>query len=351
MAEQIWTIKKMLDWSRQYFADNHIENPALDAQILLGHVLHMNKVDLIINGMKPMDADELAAYKNVVIQRVKSHTPVAYILGHKEFWSLPLKVSPDVLIPRPDTECIVEHALAFIRAKIDKKPAPWIHADAGNVTYENIDSRQQYYEAVAERESIEQDDTSAETSDADVHDDTDPENSPSPSDSPISIVDVGTGSGAIILALATELTDVSTKLTAIDISPAALSIARENAANLSLGNIDFIESDLLDRFNGTADLIVSNPPYISDDEMKTLAPEVLKEPDLALRAGSRGLDVYNRLIPQAYKKLSQNGALLVEIGCTQSYDVESIFRTNGFGNIVTLRDYAKKPRIVAGIKV
>ena len=136
----------------------------------------------------------------------------------------------------------------------------------------------------------------------------------------------------------------------MDISSKALAIAKENASNLSVEDIEFIESDLLDRYIDTADIIVSNPPYISNDEMKMLSPEVLREPELALRAGDRGLDIYKRLIPQAFDKLKTGGALFVEIGCTQSQDVMALFKKSGFDHVQTFRDYAKKPRVVAGIK-
>ncbi len=340
----------MLDWSRQYFADNRIEDPALEAQVLLGHALHMSKVELIINGMRPMDASELADYKAMVIRRVKEHVPTAYILGKKDFWSLSLDVSPDVLIPRPDTECLVEQVLAYVRAHLAGKPAPWIHAGNQDVTYETIDSRQQYYEAVAE---IEDDELTSATGSAPAV--AEQQNLPNAvaaeeNATPLKIVDVGTGSGAILLAIASELSDVSRNLTAIDISPKALAMAKENAANLSIDDIEFIESDLLEKYSDMADVIVSNPPYISDAEMKTLSPEVLREPDLALRAGVRGLDIYKRLVPQAFGKLKTGGALFVEIGCTQSQDVMELFEKSGFEHVQTFRDYAKKPRIVAGIK-
>ena len=352
MTEQIWTIKKMLDWSRQYFADNHIEDPALEAQVLLGHALHMSKVDLIINSMRPMDAAELADYKAMVIRRVKEHVPTAYILGKKDFWSLSLDVSPDVLIPRPDTECLVEQVIAFAQSHLAGKPAPWIHAETTNVTYERIDSRQQYYEAVAEAENREIQNSNTDNHEIDNldADDIESQNEHQASIQPLTIVDIGTGSGAIILAIASELSDVSRNLTAIDISPRALAMAKENAANLSINDITFIESDLLEKYSDMADVIVSNPPYISDEEMKTLSPEVLREPDLALRAGVRGLDIYKRLIPQAFGKLNAGGALFVEIGCTQSQDVMELFEKSGFEHVQTFKDYAKKPRIVAGIK-
>ncbi len=336
----------MLDWSRQYFADNRIEDPALEAQVLLGHALHMSKVELIINGMRPMDASELADYKAMVIRRVKEHVPTAYILGKKDFWSLSLDVSPDVLIPRPDTECLVEQVLAYVRAHLAGKPAPWIHAENQDVTYETIDSRQQYYEAVAEIENSEKDTIHTENESVEVFETEHIDNGAVS----IKIVDVGTGSGAIILAIASELSDIPRKLTAVDISSKALAIAKENASNLSVEDIEFIESDLLDRYKDTADIIVSNPPYISNDEMKMLSPEVLREPELALRAGDRGLDIYKRLIPQAFDKLKTGGALFVEIGCTQSQDVMALFEKSGFDHVQTFRDYAKKPRVVAGIK-
>ena len=249
---RMWTIKKMLDWSRQYFEDNHIENPQLDAQILLGHVLDMTKVQLIINGTRPLDEEELANYKKLVIKRVKEHQPIAYIIGPKDFWSLDLNVNENVLIPRPDTECLVEQALAWINHRLEHKPLMWAFDNESEYSYDNLDQRQVYYEEISQSESLEQktenwlktqsgrfdnldSDEAREAYDTDVlNAQKNPENSPQPVDfvdKKLHIVDIGTGSGAIILALASELKDKCI-YTAVDISHPALEVARKNAEKL-----------------------------------------------------------------------------------------------------------------------
>lgn len=377
--QQIWTIQRMLEWSYKFFSDNHVDSPQLDAQILLGHVLGMTKMQLLLNGARPLDASELAAYKTFVVRRAKNHEPVAYILGMRGFWTFDLKVSPAVLIPRPDTECLVEKALEFVNARLKGRVLPWLDDSPARLTYESVDDRKSYYDAVEASEALEKEteawleasasrlkDLSDEDrrrafeseiigSGADVSSEA-AEEAKSERVSPevsakLRIVDIGTGSGAIILALASELPAEACELAAVDISAEALEVARDNARQFGLSErIAFSESDLLEHYPGNADIIVSNPPYISTSEMLELEPEVKKEPVLALEAGAEGLDVYKRLIPQASARLNAHGALFVEIGCTQSRAVEALFVANGFKHVRTFRDYGQQPRVVFGVK-
>ncbi|MBR4985614.1 MAG: peptide chain release factor N(5)-glutamine methyltransferase [Proteobacteria bacterium] len=379
-AKQVWTIQRMLEWSYKYFQDNHIDTPQLDAQILLGHVLGMTKMQLLLNGTRPLDASELAAYKAFVIRRAKNREPVAYILGTRGFWSLDLKVSPDVLIPRPDTECLVEKVLEFAQARLKGQPLPWADASQAYVlTYETVDDRKSYYDAVEASEALEKkteawieqeasrlknlsDDERQRAFETEIFgadapsgsSDTGSETSQVTADvkrEKLRIVDIGTGSGAIILAIASELSSDACELAAVDISPAALAVARENAAQCGLSDrIAFDVSDLLLNYQGNADIIVSNPPYISTSEMLELEPEVRKEPVLALEAGVDGLDIYKRLVPQAFARLNARGALFVEIGCTQSAAVEALFIQSGFRHVRTFKDYGHQPRVVFGIR-
>ncbi len=359
----------MLDWSRQYFEKNGMDSPQLDAQILLGHLLNMSKMQLIINGQRPLSADELAAYKQLLIRRAKNRDPIAYIIGSQGFWSLDLDVCPDVLIPRPDTECLVEKAVEFARSVLEGKKLPWL-SERRELTYEDVDHRQEYYNEVQSSEALEEKAdawmASAESRLSDLTDEeklkdfqakvleNNEENCevaehPDTNSRALKIVDVGTGSGAIILALASELGANECSLTAIDISTKALDVARHNAEKCGMSDrIKFIESDLLSKYSDKADLIVSNPPYISIPEMKDLSAEVKKEPGLALEAGSDGLAVYRRLVPQAVNKLKIGGALIVEIGYTQSASVEKIFTENGFHHVMTFKDYGRQPRVVFG---
>lgn len=368
---EVWTVQRMLDWSRQYFEKNGMDSPQLDAQILLGHLLNMSKMQLLINGQRPLSADELAAYKKLLIRRAKNHEPIAYILGNQGFWSLELDVCPDVLIPRPDTECLVEKAIEFARSVLDNKNLPWM-STRQELTYEKVDHRQEYYNDVQSAEALEEKAdawmASAESRLSDLTDEekmkdfqakvlgNKDENGEVTGQSEansrvLKIVDVGTGSGAIILAIASELGARECDLTAIDISSKALEVARHNAKKCNMSDrIHFIESDLLAKYPDKADIIVSNPPYISTSEMKDLPAEVKKEPVLALEAGAEGLDIYRRLVPQAVNKLQKGGALIVEIGYTQSASVEKLFTENGLHHVMTFKDYGRQPRVVLGIR-
>ena len=358
MAEkaQTWTIQKMLQWSKQFFEDNGMDSPQLDAQLLLGRVLGMSKIDLIINAQRPLDANELAEYKKLIIRRAKAHEPMAYILGEKEFWSMTLNVTSDVLIPRPDTECLVERAIEFLTARHEKKPLPWPSLlDRSQLTYEKIDAREAYYQAIEEEENqSESDAASVEGEDqSQNHEENQTltkENAESESSfSKLKVLDIGTGSGAIALALAKETGDYC-DVTASDISPKALEIARQNADHLDL-KLHFIESDLFSRIpDGSFDLIVSNPPYITTSEMAQLTPEVHKEPVIALEAGADGMDIYRRLIPEAFRRLNTGGALMLEMGCTQQNALTELLKAAGFKQIRMFKDYAGLPRIMAGIR-
>lgn len=361
MTKEVWTIQRLLDWSKQFFEDKGLDSPALDAQILLGHVLNMSRMQLILDAKRPLTDEELAQYKAVAIRRVKDRQPIAYILGQKEFWSLDLEVTPDVLIPRPDTECLVEHALKFIAAKREGRA---VAQQTKKLVYEPIDERDAYYQTVEAVEKA-REWAAAETADDDeqsggvtkeVVENTNPGEFDVDNTECVlpdwvqkyRIVDVGTGSGAIALALRSELPS-DCEVCAVDISPAALEVARRNADKNGL-KVSFGISDLLQSCDGMFDMIVSNPPYITTAEMKDLAPEVKNEPRLALEAGADGLDIYRRLVPQAFGKLKPGGALLVEIGCCQGDAVSALFCDAGFVDVQVYKDYGRNPRVVMGIK-
>ncbi|MCL2325794.1 MAG: peptide chain release factor N(5)-glutamine methyltransferase [Proteobacteria bacterium] len=331
---QTWTIQTTLTWIVDFFAKHGIEAPKLEADLILGHILGLSRTDLIIDGQRPLQANELAEIKSLILRRTRERQPMAYLLGKKDFWSFSLRVTPDVLIPRADTECLVEAALAFAKR--------WINADKSTVfqtrpsptlTYEPIDHRKAYYDALMPPENEQ-----ASSLNLSAH----------PTQT-IRIVDVGTGSGAIALALAKELQHQA-QITAVDISAPALEIAKENARTLGLDSIRFVHADLLNHEDTPIDLVVSNPPYVSESEYENLAPDLRHEPRLALVAQDEGLAIYRRLLPQAFERLSQGGALMVEIGATQNHAIERLFEQTGFTHIQTLRDYARLPRVITGIK-
>ena len=381
----------MRQWARDFFGKNGIETPQLDADILLADALGVPRIQLLIDGARELDADTLARFKTSVIRRARQHEPLAYVLGKREFWSLDFKVTPDTLIPRPDTECLVEAVLEGIRLKNSEKTteedAFSDAADApktdleGDITYEALpDERLASYielwtkqdedEEISEEEAArraaipEYDEDGHPMATRDIHDDVDvsPVNaaqaSPdkpltaraTPSENAMRIIDIGTGSGAIAIALASELSDQDVEIDAVDISSSALAVAQDNAKRLGFPNIHFAQSDLLQGVSGQFDIIVSNPPYVTTDEYAELSPEVKHEPQLALVAGKAGLDIYERLIPQAFSRLRNDGLLAVEIGYLQADAVMEIFQCAGFSDIALKKDYADKPRIVMGKK-
>ncbi|HTA86710.1 MAG TPA: peptide chain release factor N(5)-glutamine methyltransferase [Silvibacterium sp.] len=218
-----------------------------DAELLLMHAIGRDRAYLLTHPEAQLTSEQAAVYEEWLARRER-HEPIQYIIGEQEFFGLRLRVTPDVLIPRPETEHLVEAALERMERN-----------------------------------------------------------------APLRIADIGTGSGAIAVALAHALP--MAHLTALDISPAALAVARSNAETHSVsGHIRFCESDLLEAVAGESfDMIVSNPPYVAENEI--LEPQVRDyEPTSALFAGATGLDVYERLIPQAQAALKPGGWLLLEIG-------------------------------------
>lgn len=279
-----WAVLDLLKWTANYFAGKGIENGRLDAELLLAEVLKLNRMGLYLNFDRPLQSAELAAFRALIERRARRE-PIAYILGHCEFWSLTFKVGPEVLIPRSDTETLVEAALKVL-------------PQGGT------------------------------------------------------LLDVGVGSGAIALAIAHERPDLSVE--GIDLSPAALAIATENAQTLGVAaRVTLRQGDLFALDDSCQyDVIVSNPPYIASGEKTTLMPEVRDfEPHLALFAGADGLDCYRALIPAAKAALKDSGTLLVEVGAGQATAVAELFAVAGYTEIFTRRDLAGIERVVAGRKI
>lgn len=285
-----WTILRLLEWTTSYFKKHGIESPRAGAEILLAHSLGLRRIDLYLRYDQPLVADELGHFK-ALIKRRADREPVAYIVGTKEFWSIELTVTPDVLIPRPETECLVEAALTFL----------------------------------------------PETGEADTD------------FQPLNVLDLGTGSGAIIMALAKERPGHF--FAAADISPSALAIAAQNACNHHLEDkIAFFCADWLTSIKDSRpvfDLIVSNPPYIRSHDMAGLAPEINRyEPQKALDGGTDGLDQVRLIVAGAGNHLKPSGHLLLEIGYDQKDDVKKIVeQQGGYGRIDFISDYAGLDRV------
>jgi release factor glutamine methyltransferase len=272
------------------FAAAGLDSPELDARMLVGAVVNLNLTALITLGDRGLAADD-ATRLETLAQRRLAGEPVARILGMKEFWGLPLRLSAETLVPRPDTETVVEAVLDHVRVT----------------------------------EST---------------------------DRPLRIADLGTGSGAILLALLSELPHAYGIGT--DISEAALRTARTNAAALGLGGrTAFVASSYSAALAGPLDLIVSNPPYIASRDIANLAVEVRRhDPARALDGGPDGLDAYRALIPQAAGLLRPGGAVVVEVGQGQARDVEALMTKAGFtADLTSIRaDMAGISRTVLGRK-
>jgi release factor glutamine methyltransferase len=286
------TLRLALDAARKILGEGpHPARAWRDTETLLLDVLRhyapeTNLAWLIAHEGDPLAPDRAAAFCDLVERRLAGE-PIQYITGEAEFYGLPFLVNRDVLIPRPETEHLVEKAIA-LAGKLRKTGA-----------------------------------------------------SPAPR-----IVDVGTGSGAIAVALAHELPFA--RIAATDISAAALTVAHANAArNGAADRVRFLKGDLLEPLAGeTFDLIVSNPPYVPEGDRAALDEEVRNyEPAQALFAGGDGLDVYRRLLPAAWRSLAPGGFLLGEIGHGQQQAIEALLKKEGFVDIEFFADLQNIPRV------
>jgi release factor glutamine methyltransferase len=256
----------------------HPQNARWDAELLLTHTLKKSRAWLMAHGNELL-SDELFVSYTKLLERRRLGEPIQYITSETEFYGLPFRVTPDVLIPRPETEHLVEKVVEL--ALCFPKPR---------------------------------------------------------------IVDVGTGSGAIAVALAHKL--LHAQITATDICPQALAVVRENAKRNEVA-LRFLEGDLFAPVAGEQyEIIVSNPPYVPSADRATLSVEVREyEPGLALFAGDDGLDVYRRLIPDAFGALTPGGYLALEIGYGQSPAITELLATAGFQQIEFVPDLQNIPRV------
>lgn len=281
-----WTVLKTLQWTTAYFKRYNIEHSRAGAEILLSHTLQCRRIDLYLRHDQPLHTIELSRLRQAIKRRLKRE-PVAYIVGEKEFWSLPFKVTPSVLIPRPETECLVERALGLLP------------------------------EVGAEHSS--------------------------------DVLELGTGSGIISVALAHERPHC--RYWATDLSFQAVALARENARrNLPGEAIHFWVGNWFDGLEDSAqrfDMVVSNPPYIRSAELDGLAPEISDfEPRLALDGGPDGLTSIAILIHNAPRFLRPGGMLLLELGFEQSEGVQAIGQScDTYDRIEFFKDYSGHARV------
>jgi release factor glutamine methyltransferase len=340
-----WTVGRLLQWTADYLAGHGSDSPRLDAEVLLAYAVGCQRIELYTAFDEQPADDTRSTFRDLVRRRAEG-TPVAYLVGRREFYSLSFRVTPDVLIPRPETELLVMATLDLAKAE-------------GQQRGEGRGERGEKEQRQGDKETRRQGDSVAD-------DDSPGLSSPlSPLPSPLEIADVGTGSGVIAVCLAKHLP--ACRVTAIDISAAALAVAAENAKMHGVADrIEFVESDLFERVGGQGaearkqasgsdrtvnpafDFIVSNPPYVGQSELERLAPDVRKfEPQAALLAGPRGTEVIERLIPQAAERLRPGGHLLVEISPMIHDAVRKLLESDGrFELGPTIKDLARLPRVV-----
>lgn len=264
-------------------AANQLQNDeaALEARALLQHTLDVNHAWLISHADDVISEEHYQTFQALLQRRINGE-PIAYILGVREFYGLALKTTSDTLIPRPDTETLVD--------------------------------------AVLER-TLQQKNTT--------------------------ILDLGTGSGAIALAVAKNRPQSA--VTAVDASEGALGVAQENATNLNIANVSFVLSNWFDVLeNKTFDLIVSNPPYIEEDDPHLSQGDLRFEPRTALASGADGLDDIRQIISNAKAHLNDSGYLLFEHGYNQASVVSTLLKTAGFSAITTVQDLGGNDRVTLG---
>ena len=271
------TLLNVLNASTDYFNKNGVPSPKLQAELLLAHILGLPRLHLYLQFDRPMMPDELDRLRPLVKRRA-AREPLQHLIGSTHFHGVTLTVSPAALIPRPETELLVEHLLNLL-----------------------------------------------------------------PASQPTRILDVGTGSGAIALALAQARP--LARVTGIDTSPDALALAESNRASLGLTNVTFHQGDLLTGWTEPADWIIANLPYLTDEEMTAIEPEVAKEPTLALSGGPDGLALIRRLIPQA-ALLAPNLAL--ETGIHHGPAIQELLHASGYLHTTIRPDLTGRNRFAFG---
>ena len=282
-----WTIGKVASWATDDFRTRGLESPRLEAELLLGHVLNIDRIRILLDRERPLSAEELARYKALIVRR-RTHEPVAYLRGEREFYGRVFRVDNRVLIPRPDTETLVEIALERTRDR-------------------SLYAR---------------------------------------------VLDLCTGSGCVAITLAKErptfrltATDLSAGALVVAKDNAHRLGAHGNLA-FAHGNLFDAVPGI-----PPLDLIVGNPPYIPDGDLAGLDPDVRDhEPHVALAGGLDGLDLVRRIVSGAPQRLRSGGVLALEVMMGQSDEVEALFRAEGFFDVVARKDYGGIPRVISGIR-
>lgn len=257
------------------------DTPFLDAAVLLAHAMGVSKEQLLAAYPDPVPQGVFSRYEEYLDARLRG-IPVSYIRNKKEFYGLPFYVDQRVLVPRPDTETLIEHALELLDGR------PWMRR----------------------------------------------------------VLDLGTGSGCIAVTLA--YLRPSLEITAADLSAEALEVAQMNARHLLTESPRFLQSDLFAAVDERFDLILSNPPYLTSEELRRMAAENWPEPPAALDGGEDGLDCVRRIVEEGFAYLSDNGYLVLEAGMDQTEHIGELLRRRGYRDVETRRDLGGRHRTICG---
>jgi release factor glutamine methyltransferase len=289
MPEEPWTILKLLNWTTDYFEKNKVAEPRPSAEVLLAHLLSKDRLFLYLNYERPMEKEELSEFRTLVKRRLGGE-PNQYITGMQEFWSLPFRVSPDVLIPRPETEVLLETVLEFLGSP--------------------------------ERE--------------------------------VRILDLGTGSGAIAVALARELGAIKIVATDWSMAAVKLAQenARLNQIDSRIHFVCADMFSAFSRSSAKFTVVATNPPYVSHAEFSNLSPEIRDyEPRDALDGGPDGLAAIRRIIKEAPTVLSHKGGLIMEMGAEQAENVSKLARDSQlYESYRIIKDYSGLDRVLLAVK-
>lgn len=429
MADETWTIKRCLEWTKEYLAERGEERPRVSAEWLLCAATGLSRIDLYMRMDDPLDHDELETMHDAVVRRAKGE-PLQYITGSTQFRMIDVACAPGVLIPRPETEMLVEEVLAYLDANVlgenaaprERVELPWnaeveearraevalaeerataerrarnlTAADEAAYGHDVLGSRA-YAEELADREAAEAaeaevatgtgtdagaaepevdeygiaiepaEDEAPETLEADAaaagnesaDSSSDPEVEPEQVPSFARVLEVGCGTGCISLSLAWERRD-RVKCLATDIEPRAIDLATKNrdALGLTKNDVAFILTNLVSavprRMWGTFDVLVSNPPYIPTQVMRSLPHEVKDfEPELALEGGADGLDIFRRLLAAAPYMLREGGLFACELYEGALDAAATLCREAGLADVRIVHDLTDRPRIVCATVV
>ena len=290
-AERTWTIGSLVKWATDDFRTRGIENPGLDAQVLVAYALGIDRTRVIIESTRPLEGAELKQLRDLVKRR-RTHEPIAYLRGHREFYGREFLVDPRVLIPRPDTEALVDVALE-------------------RSSHVSLSTR---------------------------------------------VLDLCTGSGCIAITLARQRPTarvVATDISEDALTVARENAYRLGAYNVAFRHGDlFAALDGASRLLSTTfDMVTANPPYIPSGDIPGLMPDVRDfEPRLALDGGTDGLDLVRRIVADAPRYLAVDGVLALEIGAGEAADTQTILEAAGYRDVAIARDYGKIERVVSGLR-